>query len=102
MCLFKGFTFRISQVEKISRIKVRARKRENQYIMEILMDEFIASNQQAGYRSLTMILRRNHGLIVNHKRVRRLMRKLGIASIIRWKCKSCTISSEQEAAENIL
>lgn len=77
-------------------------ERENQYIMEILMDEFIASNQQAGYRSLTMILRRNYGLIVNHKRVRRLMRKLGIASIIRRKRKSCTISSEQEAAENIL
>ncbi|MGK4078274.1 transposase [Ligilactobacillus salivarius] len=51
--------------------------------MKILMDEFIASNQKAGYRSLTMILRRNHVLIVNHKRVCRLMRKLGITSIIR-------------------
>lgn len=77
-------------------------ERLNKYIMRVLKDEFIISNQRAGYRTLTMKVRRDYGLKVNHKRVRRLMRKIGIASIIRRKRRIYTVSSEQETAENIL
>lgn len=78
------------------------RKRENQYIMKVLMDEFIASGQKDGYRTLTMKLRRDYDLIVNKKRVRRLMREIGITSIIRRARRTYAVSSEQETAENIL
>lgn len=38
-----------------------------------------------GYRRMTVALHREEGFVVNHKRVYRLMRKLGIQSVIRKK-----------------
>ncbi len=48
-------------------------------------------------------INRKYNKCYNHKRIRRIMRTLGLSSVIRRKTHSCTISSPKEqAAENIL
>lgn len=55
-----------------------------------------------GYRRLTMNLRRQTCLFINHKRVYRLMKLVGIQSVIRRKKKKYVGSTPQQVAENLL
>lgn len=55
-----------------------------------------------GYRRLTINLRREMGRPINHKRVYRLMKSLGIKSVIRRKRKKYVKSTPQHVAENLL
>lgn len=55
-----------------------------------------------GYRQLTINLRRQTGQLINHKRVYRLMKLIGIQSVIRRKKKKYVRSTPQQVAENLL
>lgn len=56
-----------------------------------------------GTKMMTIHINRKYNSTYNHKRIRRIMRVLGISSVIRRKSNSCTIRSPKEqAAENIL
>lgn len=55
-----------------------------------------------GYRQMTIKLRREHNLTVNHKRVYRLMRIIGLKSVCRKKKHNYIKSTPEITAENIL
>ncbi|WP_148265697.1 IS3 family transposase [Clostridium botulinum] len=50
-----------------------------------ILEIYNTSKLVYGYRRVKVALRRKYNMIVNHKKVRRLMRLLGIQSIIRKK-----------------
>ena len=53
---------------------------EELFIMR-LIDEIHTAEPTWGYRTITTILRRDHGLLINKKRARRIMRDMGIYAI---------------------
>lgn len=55
-----------------------------------------------GYRRMTMNIIAKTREIVNHKRIYRLMNKLGLSSVIRKKCKKYVVIQPEQIAENIL
>nr|WP_239575711.1 IS3 family transposase [Geomicrobium sediminis] len=55
-----------------------------------------------GYRRITIYLRQRKGMTINHKRVRRLMKHLGLRAVIRQKRKSYRPSTPEVTAENLL
>lgn len=55
-----------------------------------------------GYRQLTLNLRRQTGQLINHKRIYRLMKLVGIQSVTRRKKKRYVKSTPQQVAENVL
>ncbi|KXU03089.1 Mobile element protein [Streptococcus gallolyticus] len=55
-----------------------------------------------GYRRMTTFINRQLGTNYNKKRIRRLMRILGLSSVIRRVRHSCTKAGEQFYTENIL
>lgn len=61
--------------------------------MEKIEEIFDAHSKRYGYRRITLELR-NQGIIVNHKKVQRLMRKLGLKSIVRAKRKYSSYRGE--------
>ena len=75
---------------------------ENEQISKIIRKEFHKSGDKAGYRIITMILKRKYNIQCNYKRVLRLMRSMNLKSIIRRKTKGCTIVRGNEFEENIL
>ena len=72
------------------------RQKDNELISEIIHGEFHKSGDKAGYRKITMILKREYGIYCNHKRVRRLMRSMNLRSIIRRKRTGCTVVKGDE------
>jgi len=60
---------------------------KNDEIDELILGIYNKSNKRAGYRMIKQILRYQYKLVVNHKKVYRIMKKLGIRSIIRKKRK---------------
>jgi len=69
-------------------------------LKEKVLDLYRKSGRRAGYRMLKDMLKEQYGLIVNHKKVLRIMRELGIASIIRKKYK--INRGKENIKENIL
>lgn len=64
------------------------RKRQQQpdrdeTLAEMIKQRFKSSNNSAGYRQITMQLKTHYGLVVNHKTVYRIMRKIGLQSVSR-------------------
>ncbi len=57
-----------------------------------------------GYRRIRDELNAKYGMHVNDKRIRRICRKKGIYSKIKWKPKACTINARNpyQTAENVL
>ncbi len=45
------------------------------------IDELHTQEPTWGYRTITTVLRREHGLLINRKRVRRIMREMGIYTL---------------------
>lgn len=56
-------------------------------IESLIIDIYNKTNKRAGYRSIKLILRNQYNLIVNHKKVQRIMQKNNIQSIVRKKYK---------------
>lgn len=54
---------------------------------DIIISIYNKSNQRAGYRTIKMRLKTVYGLIVNHKKVQRIMRKYNLKSVVRAKYK---------------
>lgn len=52
-----------------------------------ILDMYNKSGKRAGYRMLKYMVRESYGLVVNHKKVLRIMQDLNISSIIRKKYK---------------
>lgn len=59
--------------------------KEPDEIESLVIDIFNKSNRRAGYRTIKFILKSKYNLIVNHKKIQRIMRKNGLYSIVRKK-----------------
>ena len=67
------------------------------------MRMYTKHNGTLGSRRMRIFINREYGTNYNHKRIRRIMRILGISSVIRRVRHSCTVRSPKEqTAENIL
>ncbi|EHG14285.1 HTH-like domain protein [Streptococcus intermedius BA1] len=62
-------------------------------IKEEIQAIFTEHKGNYGYRRITLELR-NRGFIINHKKVQRLMKVLGLAARIRCKCKYSSFKGE--------
>lgn len=75
---------------------------DNLTIIPVMKAIYARENGIFGYRRLTMHLNRESGSQWNHKRIYRLMKLLGLRSVIRKKRKTYLKSTPQHVAENIL
>ena len=75
---------------------------KNQTIKAELQAIFTEQKGNYGYRLMTLALR-NRGFMVNHKKVQRLMKALGLSARIRRKRKYCSYQGEVgKKAENLI
>jgi transposase len=63
----------------------KKREKKTSQIEELVLDIYRKSGKRMGYRSIKHVLKFKYNLIVNHKKVLRIMQKLGIQSIVRKK-----------------
>ena len=77
-------------------------EKENTKLMETLKKLHSFYNGILGYRRMTTFINRQLGTNYNKKRIRRLMRILGISSVIRRVRHSCTKAGDRFYEENIL
>lgn len=75
---------------------------ENKMIMTEILKIYKEVDGIYGYRRMTLNLNRRLGQVFNLKRIYRLMRLLGLQSVIRRKRKHYVTSIPQHVAENIL
>lgn len=54
---------------------------DEELLIRRLIDEIHTKEPTWGYRTITVVLNRDHGLLINRKRVRRIMRDIGIYAI---------------------
>jgi len=59
----------------------------NTEIEDIIIDIYNKSNKRAGYRTIRLILKSRYNLVVNHKKIQRIMQTHNIQSIVRKKTK---------------
>lgn len=79
------------------------RQIENEKLAEQIIDMYNYSNGVFGSKMMKIHINRKHGTNHSHKKIRRIMRTLGLYSVIRRKSNSCTVrSSEEQIAENLL
>lgn len=105
MCISK--LCKIANVSKSCYYKWLNKKIANQdtEIIEIIKKVYWANNGKFGYRRITMELRRKFNLIINHKKVLRIMQDIGLKSKIRKQKKHSKIQRKNEKwtiAENLL
>jgi len=75
---------------------------EEDWISSKILEYYNKFNKIYGYRRITRAINRDLGCNYNVKRIRRLMLRMGLRSIIRRKRKSYIPSTPQITAENIL
>jgi len=75
---------------------------ENEKFTQVMMTIYEKVEHTFGYRQLTLHMRKQTGKVINHKRVERLMKVMGIQSVIRRKKKKYTNATPQQVAENLL
>lgn len=68
----------------------------------MIKDAYEEKNGILGYRQMTIKLKREHDLHVNHKRIYRLMQILNLKSVCRRKRKNYIKSTPEITAENVL
>ena len=82
---------------------IPANEQENQALSEIIMEYHQRYGGILGVRRMRMFINRHYNKNYNHKRIRRIMKILGIHSSIRRRRKGCTIANKaDQKAENIL
>ncbi|NLZ54187.1 MAG: IS3 family transposase [Thermoanaerobacteraceae bacterium] len=69
-------------------------------IENLIVEIFNRSNRRAGYRTIKYTLRYKYGIIVNHKKIQRIMREKGLGSIVRKKSKRA--KEQSIVKENLL
>lgn len=75
----------------------------NEDLADKIMQMYEKHNRTLGSLRMMIFINREYGTNYNHKRIRRIMRILGISSVIRRVRHACTIRSPKEqVAENIL
>ena len=83
--------------------KPSKRQLENEQLAEKITDMYNKHDGVFGTKMMKIHINREHKTNYNHKRIRRIMRVLGLSSVIRRQTHSCTKSNPKEqAAENIL
>ena len=68
-----------------------ARDKENEEIAELIREYHKKYNGLLGYRMMTDRINRDHNKNYSDKRIYKIMRTLGIQSIVRPKRRSCTV-----------
>jgi putative transposase len=81
---------------------ITPKKLEDEYLKVLIMECYNEVNGIYGYYRIRYWLFRKYGIVVNHKRVYRLMRKLGIKAKIRKKKGNYKKGSENIVVPNIL
>ncbi len=79
-----------------------ANEQLNKALIPLIKDAYQDRNGILGYRQMTIKLNREHNLMVNHKRIYRLMKILQLRSVCRRKRKKYIQSTPEIIAENIL
>lgn len=79
MCEFFGVS-RAAYYEWVKRLSLPDR---DQGRMELVQEAYQKSHRTYGYRRITLWIRKNKGIFINHKTVLRLMNKLNIHSVAR-------------------
>lgn len=82
--------------------KKSTHEKENEKLLELIKEAYEERDGILGYRQMTIKLRREHNLTVNHKRIYRLMRLTGLKSVCRRKRYNYVKSTLEVTAENIL
>jgi putative transposase len=59
----------------------------NTEIEKLIVDIYNKSNKRAGYRAIKLILKNQYNLVINHKKIQRIMQSNNIQSIVRQKYK---------------
>ena len=59
----------------------------NTNIEDLILDIYYKSSKRAGYRTIKFTLKNDYNLIVNHKKIQRIMKEYNIKSIVRRKFK---------------
>lgn len=75
---------------------------KNERILKFIVEAYEETDGILGYRQMTIKIRREYNMIVNHKRIYRLMRIVGLKSLCRRKRKNYIKSTPEITAENIL
>lgn len=94
-------------IPRVSFYKWRNRKetekeRQDQELCQIIREYFNISGHTLGYRQMTLFINRLNQTGYNGKRIRRLMRLMGMSSCIRRPRKGYLKSTPQVTAENVL
>ncbi len=64
--------------------------KKNEYLIELIKDIFFENKKRYGYRRIALALKNEHSLTVNHKKVKRIMKKEGLfPPVRRSKYRSC-------------
>jgi len=98
MCKFLG----VSRSAYYDWIKRKDKPLVDEVLTELIRVGYIQSRKTYGYRRIKIWLKRNHGLIVNQKAIRRIMRVNNMQSIIRRKNRYKTNSSVYHRYDNVL
>lgn len=75
---------------------------QNEKLLVLIREAYEERDGILGYRQMTIKLRREHNLKVNHKRIYRLMKIMGLKSVCRKKKYNYIKSTPEVTAENIL
>jgi transposase InsO family protein len=79
-----------------------AKQQADQQLIQWLQDGFRVFKGTYGYPRMTAWLRRQHGCVINHKRVYRLMKQANLQSLIRKKKRFHKPICEGNKADNVL
>lgn len=82
--------------------KRQQRPDRDAWLAGLIKDRYTASKNSAGYRQIKLQLLNHYGLVVNHKTVYRIMRKIGIQSVSRRHRPYTHYSDAIHRYENIL
>lgn len=69
-------------------------------VENLVVEIYNKSNKRAGYRMIRDIIKHKYGIVINHKKVYRIMKEQGIQSIVRKKFR--TIKGTEGVKENLL
>lgn len=77
-------------------------EQQNELLIPLIREAYEEREGILGYRQMTIKLNRDHNLLINHKRIYRLMRIFGLKSVCRRKRYNFIKSTPEVTAENIL